>query len=279
MKLIVFGGSGYLGSRICKGLGAEEVAYYSRSNNKDLDSAGVRWIEGSITDREKVIESIKDYDTIVDCATVWTEKDQKFYDVNVNGIKNLVEGIKKYDTDQRLVYVSHINIDMAPQEYFRSRRITEGNVNLIKNSMVIRGSNLFGEGARIYSDLRTIASSQAKEMPGTGNLAPVHVDDFIEVLSKNPEFRGSMNVCTREPISAGDAVNIIRRNSGMKPAVLVTKSVFSAQKSANKMKDLNLMDPDRLDALFLNYYRENTSLYRYVENPQSFLDSLKGIKV
>ncbi|MHB8397064.1 MAG: NAD-dependent epimerase/dehydratase family protein [Thermoplasmataceae archaeon] len=279
MKLIVFGGSGYLGSRICKGLGAEQVSYYSRTRNNELDAAGYKWIEGSITEKEKVIESIKDYDTIVDSAGIWNETAQKHSDVNITGVKNIVDGIKKYDTDQRLIYVSHINVDFAPQEHFRTRRITEGNVNLIKNSMVIRASNLFGDGARIYQDLARIAGSELKELPGSGNLAPVHVDDFVQVMAKSPQFRGSMNVCSRENITMGEAANLIRENSGRKPAVLVSKSAKSIQKSADKLKELNLLDPDRIEMLILNYYRENTSLYRHVPEPRNFRETLKQVKV
>ncbi len=275
MKLIVFGGSGYLGSRICKGLGADHVAYYSRSRNQDLDSSGCKWIEGSIGEETKVVEAIKDYDTIVDSAGIWDQRQQKHGDVNIGGVKNIVAGIRKYDTDQRFIYVSHINVDFGPMEHFRTRRVTEGNVNLIKNSMVIRASNLFGYGSRLFSDLQVISRSGAKEIPATGNLAPVHVDDFVTVMAKNNGFRGSMNVCSREAVSLGEAVNVIRRANGEKPAVLVTKSLRSAEKSLSKLRELVGLDPDRLDMLNLNYYRENTSLYRYVPEPKSFTDYLQ----
>ena len=90
MKVIVIGGSGYIGRNIAQHVTADKVSYYSRSSSEELDKAGVEWIKGDILDAEKVMESVKDYDMVVDAAGIDTESEQKFFDVNVNGVKNIV---------------------------------------------------------------------------------------------------------------------------------------------------------------------------------------------
>ena len=50
MKVIVFGGSGYIGSNIVKLVNADEVAYYSRHKSGELEKSGFKWYEGDILD-------------------------------------------------------------------------------------------------------------------------------------------------------------------------------------------------------------------------------------
>ena len=38
------------------------------------------------------------------------ENGESHFDVQVNGMKNIVKGIKKVDKDQKLIYFSHINL-------------------------------------------------------------------------------------------------------------------------------------------------------------------------
>ena len=97
MKVLVFGGSGVIGSRFVK----EFDAPYTYFKNK-IEIPGHKAYKVDIRDRTtttKIIEKIKP-DTIVHAAAVQSmdmcETDRKLaYELHVNGTKNIVEGSKK----------------------------------------------------------------------------------------------------------------------------------------------------------------------------------------
>ncbi|MCL5989387.1 MAG: NAD(P)H-binding protein, partial [Candidatus Thermoplasmatota archaeon] len=144
MKVVVIGGSGYIGRNIAKYIQADSVAYYSRSENAELKSAGIQWIEGSITEADKLNGALNGADMIV--VSVKTEKEDgsDLFDTFVNGIKNVVGIVKKNDTDQRLVFISSINVHYGASEFFRIRGLVEDNVSLVKNHLNVRPSIVFG---------------------------------------------------------------------------------------------------------------------------------------
>jgi len=270
MKVLVIGGSGFIGKHICLGINADEIAYYSRSRSPDLEARHIKWIPGSVLEQEKVAMNIEKYDTIIDAAGVWDETQQKHMDINVQGVKNIVSAIKTFDKDQRLIYISAINVDYGSDEYFRTRRIAEGNVNLVKNSAVVRPSVVFGNGSRIMDDLVRIAKSDLKKLPNTGNLAPVYVEDLVTVLNKTMDFRGSMNVCSKDAISLVDAVNAIRSEIGSMPVRGLDMNPKKVNRFLDKISEKLPVPKERINMLLLNYFRENTSLPRYVDNPVTF---------
>ncbi len=270
MKVLVIGGSGFIGKHICLGINADEIAYYSRSRSPELEARHIKWIPGSVLEPEKVALNVEKYDTIIDVAGIWDESQQKHLDVNVQGVKNIVSAIKNFDKDQRLVYVSAINVDYGSDEYFRTRRIAEGNVNLVKNSAVVRPSVVFGNKSKIMEDLLKLANSPLKKLPETGNLAPVYVEDFVTVLNKTMDFRGSMNVCSKEQVSLVSAINAIRSEIGANPLKGISINPKKINKFLDKISEKLPLSKERINMLLLNYYRENTSLLRYVDNPVTF---------
>ena len=48
--------------------------------------------------------------------------------------------------NKKLVYFSAINADKGSTDYFRYKRLVEDNANLLKNSLIIRPSTMFGPG-------------------------------------------------------------------------------------------------------------------------------------
>ncbi len=269
MKALVVGGSGFIGRHVCTGFKADEISYLSRHKSSDLDRKGIQWLEGSILDPDAVMNAIEGKDVVINCAGVWEDDAQAQFDTNVNGVKNIVAAIRKYDKDQRFIHISAINIDYGTLEYYRTRRIAEGNVNLIKNSMVVRPSVVFGEGSRIAEDLRTLVHSDSYKYPDQGNLAPVSVNDLVTVLNKAGDFKGSMNVCSRENISMLELINAARKKAGKGNVKGIRKFAKGMEKYIRKNENSFPLPAYRIRMLNQNYFRENTSLYRYVESPVS----------
>lgn len=277
MKALVIGGSGFVGSAIVKKIAADEVSYFSRNESKELKELGFRWIKGNILNAQETADAVSGHDMIIHAAGIFDEREQRFQDINLQGIKNIVAPIKTADRGQRLVYISCINVDFAPMEFFHSRRLTEGNVSTVKNSLIVRTSVIFGNGDRITPIVTKLAKSEITKLPETGNMAAVNVEDLVEVIGKTPEFKGSMFVCSRDRISLKTAVNLVRKRIGKPELGYIKPKPSKIDKTYEKLQDRGILEKETLSIYSLNYYRENTSLYRFVEKPRSYGEYLEGI--
>ena len=278
MKLIVIGGSGYIGSNLALHMGAEKVAYYSRHRNPVLDSKGVEWIEGNILDSTKVAEAIKDFDTIVDAAGIYEENEQKFFDVHVNGVKNLVSAINKYDTGQRLIYLSAINVHYGQTDFLRTKRTGEDNAALVKNHLNVRPSLVFGNGDTFTEKLFKLAGSGLSRLPGGGPISPVHVEDLAKVIVGAKDIKGAVDVSSRERISFADAVNLARKRLG-KPELKVVDGRLGYSGAVEKVIETGIFKKYEVERYLTNLYRENTYIDRFVKEPASFTEFINRYEV
>lgn len=268
MKVIVFGGSGYLGSNIAKLINGDEVAYYSRHKSEELDKAGHKWFEGDILDADKVAEAVKGYDMVINASGVWDESEQKHYDVTVNGTKNIVSAMKKNDSDQRLVFISAINVHYGSFEYFRTRRIAEDNVDLYKNHLNVRASIVYGRNDPLTAKLIKLSDQRVK-LPFGKSLSPVYVDDFVKVIENSGKINGALYLNSFEKLSLADMVNMIREKRGMRP-LPVKNRPGGIQKAVDGIAQTGILSAERVKMLLLDYYRDTTQLTRWVKEPMTY---------
>ncbi len=268
MKVIVFGGSGYLGSNIVKLMNADEIAYYSRHKSQELEKQGHKWFEGDITDEEKVAEAVKGYDVAVNASGVWSEDEQKHYDVTVTGTKNIVNALKKNDSDQRIIFISAINVHYGTYEYFRTRRIAEDNVDLLKSHLNVRTSWVYGRGDPL-TDALVKLSDQKIKLPMGKSVAPIYVDDFVKVVENSGNINGAVYVNSYEKISLADMINMIREKRGKKP-ISIKKRPGGIQKAVESIARTSILSSEMVKLLLLDYYRETTQLNRWVKEPMTY---------
>lgn len=277
MKVIVIGGSGYVGSNIATHIEAEKVTYYSRSKNSELDKKGIEWIQGDILDAEKVMEAVKGYDMVVDAAGIDDESEQKFFDLHIQGPKNIVAALQKYDTDQRLVYLSTVNTHYGSTDFFRSKGIGEDNVAMVKSHLNVRPSVIFGNGDKFTSKLFKLTSHRLSKLPSGGSLSPVHIEDLVRIIERAKDLNGAVDVCSRDRISFADSINLAYENVGEKPKTIVEgKSGHSS--AVDALKATNVFTSGEVDRYLMNYYRENTYIDRFIKEPISFREYLKNYK-
>ncbi|MCL5803932.1 MAG: NAD-dependent epimerase/dehydratase family protein [Candidatus Thermoplasmatota archaeon] len=275
MKALLIGGSGFIGSRLCESLDAEKISYFSRHRNEILASKNIDHIQGSVEETDRLKEIVKDYDTIFYLAGVFDEKEQKHEVVTLNGVKAVVDAIKKQDTGQKLIFFSAINTDYGVSEFFRIRRIAEDNVALAKDSLIIKLSNVFGDGDRITRDVEVLAKSGVRKMPLGRSLAPVSVNNLVTAVKAFTQYKGTIYMCSKEDISLDRAVNIVRSRLKLSPVKTVDNKKKN-QKIIAKMTERVNLPAWRIADLVLNFYRENTSLYRAVKEPDKYEDYIKA---
>ncbi len=273
MRTLIIGGSGFIGRNLALSYEPADVAYFSRHNSDILDQKGIEYIQGDVTDPESVMKAVENFDLIYDLAGIWNEKDQKFNDVHLKGVKNIVAAIKKYDKEQKLIYFSAMNTDYGLTEFYRSKRIAEDNVFTLKTGLVVKPSVVFGEGDHITEQLMEVAKRRFRKFPGLGNLAPVHILDFITAVRTITDQSGTLYMCSTEKIDAIRAMNIIRskyRMGQIKPVTVKT----SIEKLLRKLVEKGVGPYDDLYALSMNRFRETTYLTRFIKEPKLYEEYL-----
>lgn len=127
MKILVTGGGGFLGRHLVKMLieRGHQVESFSRSNHPVLDRLGIKSIKGDLKNYSQVLAACESKDAIFHVASkvgMWG-KWKDFYEINVNGTKNILNAAKEANVPY-LVYTS------TPSVVFDKKDITGGNENL-----------------------------------------------------------------------------------------------------------------------------------------------------
>lgn len=276
MKLIVIGGSGFVGSNVLNQMEAEEKAYFSRNSSKKLDDKGIKYIKGDVRNYDDVEKAIEDYDVIIHAVDVLKEDEEKHEDLSLNGIKNIVKAIKKSGKSKKLIYFSAINADKGKTDYFRYKRLAEDNVDLLKNNgLSIRPSTMYGDGDSFTKMLVDLTKQKIPFLPKSGNMAPVYINDVITVLKNSMDRYGIIDVCSKENITFAGMFNTIREKLGLKPVKEVSSLIFKP--FIGSLQKRGLLTKEQFYMLQLDYYKENTSLYRFVKEPMNYKDYINSI--
>lgn len=109
MNALVTGGGGFLGLYVVEQLVArgDRVRVLCRGSYPELDSLGVETVRADLVDREAVVAACHGADVVyhtAGAAEIWGPW-KHFYDINVAGTENVVEGCWRHGVP-RLVYTS-----------------------------------------------------------------------------------------------------------------------------------------------------------------------------
>jgi nucleoside-diphosphate-sugar epimerase len=125
MNILITGGTGFIGSRLalrCLERGDDVLILgqantpAEEGNRKLLESRGAAVTLGSVTDRERVLDVLHGVDVVYHLAAAQHEAnvpDQRFWDVNVTGTRNLLEASVKAHV-KRFIYGSTIGVYGSP---------------------------------------------------------------------------------------------------------------------------------------------------------------------
>ena len=209
-KILVIGGSGFIGSSLCKRLKKNyKVTNYDLRENI---ISGVKYIKGDINDKISVENSIKKNDIVFNLAgqTELEESQSNPYAVfknNVLGIINILNACKKFKI-KRLVVASTVYVYSNLGGYYSiskkcAERITKEYSRRHKlKYTIMRFGSIYGPGARkgnaIYDILNMAVNKKRISYWGTGNERReyIHVDDAtkgcVEILGKKYENKTIM---------------------------------------------------------------------------------------
>lgn len=210
MNILVTGGTGFTGAALVLrlldlGHKVTSIDYQKGIRYDELGKKGAKLIQGSITNAELVENVSKGVDIVFHLAAAFRELDvsnEHYYDVNVNGTKNVMESAKTHGV-KKVVYCStqgvhgHVesppgdeNTPIKPEDYYQETKyggelVVQEYISKGVNSTIIRPTAIYGPGdpERFFMIFKRV-SKGFFPMFGNGKTFyhPVYIDNLIDAF-------------------------------------------------------------------------------------------------
>ena len=200
MKVLVAGGTGFIGSHLCRALAeaGHEVTALSRSPAQT--PTGVESVVGDITAPDSIASAVDGQDAVVNLVALSPLFEPKggniMHDrVHRAGTENLVRAAASADVD-RFVQLSALGADPdGDTAYIRAKGAAEQIV--VESDLdwtVFRPSVVFCEGGEFISFTKRLKKLFAPLVPlyplpggGQTRFQPIHVDDLVSMIVESVE--------------------------------------------------------------------------------------------
>ena len=195
MKVLVAGGTGFIGSYLCRALadGGHEVTSLSRSPGDAPE--GIESATGDVTDYDSIAGAVDGQDAVVNLVALSPLFEPKggnvMHDrIHRGGTKNLVRAAEDGGVE-RFVQLSALGADAdGDTAYIRAKGEAEA---IVRDSgldwTIFRPSVVFGEGGEFVSFTKRLKGMFAPGVPlyplpggGKTRFQPIHVEDLVPML-------------------------------------------------------------------------------------------------
>lgn len=191
MDIVVLGGTGFIGTHLCRHLTADghTVTAVSRSARPDTVPAGVQAVAGDMTDTDTAAEVIAGHDAVVNLIALSPLFDpprgRSHRGVHLGATQAAVQAATAHDVSLFL-QLSALGADpTGPTAYHRAKGHAE---TVVRESeldwRVFRPSVVFGDGGEFLPFLRRVTPGPIKPLPGGGTVQfqPLWVGDLTAML-------------------------------------------------------------------------------------------------
>jgi uncharacterized protein YbjT (DUF2867 family) len=195
-KVIVFGGTGFLGRRVVQSLLEHNFSVRVASRHPERTGVlfpgarlGIESIHADINDDRSVADALADIGSAVNAVSLYVESGQQmFHSVHVTGAARLAR-LAREGGIERFIHVSGIGSDAeSTSPYVRSRGEGERAVReTFPAATVIRPSVMFGRGDAFVSPV----AKMLRHLPvfplfggGQTRLQPAYVADVAEAIAR-----------------------------------------------------------------------------------------------
>lgn len=273
MKVLVTGGTGFIGRHLVPRLRSEGFDVRLLARRPGAPSEGIEPVAGSVTDRDAVRRAVDGVDAVVHLVAIIAERGSQTFDaVNHGGTRNVVEAMEAAGVG-RLVHQSALGV--GPDErfpYLRSKWLGDEAVRASSlDWTILRPSVLFGEGAGFFKPIMwSLRWAPVYPLPAGGRtrFQPLSIDDlatcFVKCL-RGEQIRASLDLGGPEVLEFSEIVRLVMRALG-KERRLVKVPVWMARPFAavqglrkeplvtNEQLDMVVLDnttsPDSVDRAF-----------------------------
>jgi uncharacterized protein YbjT (DUF2867 family) len=195
-RVVVFGGSGFLGQRAVEHLVGHGFTVRVASRHPERartifagSSSGLEMTSADIGGDASIVRAVEGAFGVVNAVSRYVErKDQTFHSVHVEAAERLAR-LSRDAGAARFVHISGIGADPAsPSSYIRSRGEGENAVRAaFPTATIVRSAVMFGKNDAFLMPLAALL----RKLPvfplfGTGHtqVQPVHVEDVAEAIAR-----------------------------------------------------------------------------------------------
>lgn len=241
MKVLVIGGSGFIGTELSRELHGRghAVTVLSRTPEAEGLPDGVRTVSGDVTDYESM-EAAFDGQTVVvnlvALSPLFTPAggNEMHNRVHVGGTRNVVMAAEEHGVD-RLVQLSALGADPdGPTAYIRAKGNAEA---VVRDSpldwVLVRPSVVFGDGGEFVSFTKLLTTPYVTGLPGGGatRFQPIWVGDLVPMLADAVESDDHVGAIYElggpDVLSLAEVAKRVYRAAGKPVAVLPVPNVFA----------------------------------------------------
>ncbi|WP_276252539.1 complex I NDUFA9 subunit family protein [Halomontanus rarus] len=196
MKVLVAGGTGFIGSNLCEELAdrGHEVTALSRSPDGGSLPPGVEPAMGDVSAYESIAETVADHDAVVNLVSLsplfQPSGDATHEGVHLRGTENLVRAAEDGGVE-RFVQMSGNGADPnSPIEFIRTKGEAE---RVVRESalewVIFRPSVVFGDGDEFVGFTKLVTTPYVTALPGGGKtrFQPIWVGDLVPILADSLE--------------------------------------------------------------------------------------------
>ncbi len=216
MKILVTGGTGFVGKPLVRGLVAEghEVVVFARQDDIDRPDR-VKMVTGDVSNKVALRRAFSSVNIVYHLAASNDDDDHELFDTNVKGTQKVVELCKEKKV-KHLIFISSggvVNNSQIPvKEHSRYAPRTKFDTSKAKaeriikdsgiNYTIIRAPTVIGASIPWYHIFEAIKSGHPIIGDGENKFHTIHVDDIVRmlmtVLNNRNAYNNIFNVGTKD---------------------------------------------------------------------------------
>ncbi|MFC7046912.1 complex I NDUFA9 subunit family protein [Halobacteriaceae archaeon GCM10025711] len=233
MKVLVTGGTGFIGTHLCRELHerGHDVTALSRSPGDADLPAGVETAVGDVAAYDSIQNAFEGQDVVVNLVSLSplfkpSGGDRMHDEVHRKGTENVVRAAEEHGL-RKVVQMSALGADSdADTAYIRAKGRAE---EVVRESdldwTVVRPSVVFGEGDEFTEFTKLLTTPYVTALPGGGRtrFQPIWVGDLVPMVADcvEPEHDGeTYEFGGPEVLTLADVTRLVYRSEGKSVTVL-----------------------------------------------------------
>ncbi|ADD06188.1 arNOG06768 family NADH-binding domain protein [Natrialba magadii ATCC 43099] len=236
MKVLVAGGTGFIGSHLCTELVERGHEVTSLSRNPTSEDAAdlpdeVDLASGDVSDYDTIVDTVADHDAVVNFVSLsplyQPPSGTDHETVHLGGTENLVRAAEEGEVE-RFLQISALGADPdGPTPYIRAKGRAE---EIVREAAlgwtIVRPSIVFGDGAEFLEFTKQLTTPYLTGLPGGGEtrFQPIWVGDFApmlaDVLEDDTHVGQTYEIGGPQIVTLADATELVYEAEGRSVAIL-----------------------------------------------------------